>query len=545
MDLLLGHGAYANVYLKINQAYKEFRKSDRIDYDICMNVFTKEITACYILQDLKHVIKINDIQATSDIGYSMPLYPRTLHDVIHSKEYREKNRHQIIQSLVSTLAIAQHRKIIHRDIKPTNILVDEDNNIAIADWGLCKFIYSNNYVSQSVQSLWHKAPEIIIFKYEEDEIEETKIDVWSVGIIWLELICGRLFTTKYKQTHLIELFSYLGEPEMHLSIHRYYKYFEPRIDKSKKLDIETMPITDIEKSVLKRMLEFDPFKRISFIEILEQAYLGKWEEPIKQSIAQIPICCENVIDNLSKRELYKELIDVFHWLDIAFIYNLLICIDICFSKEKLSKVDKYITIVACGYLHERFFYGDIIRDEKYYLGQLQDILEKTKVYKIIDITYEFKKKINTILVHLEYNIFQTYTFYNTINEMCQNKTEMNEMYMICILLKVEVNMIQCTHNEMIQHMLSIMNKMNKYQWLMQEWRTESDNIDDTINEQDQRIIDTYKSEYIQGLLNERIDSDNININTNREPKQKTNMILNDLATTPTLYRAYLNKESTM
>jgi serine/threonine protein kinase len=73
---------------------------------------------------------------------------------------------------------------MHRDIKPENILIDSQNILKLADFGLSRTISFNNTVlTQPVVTLWYRAPELLL----GCDQYSFSIDMWSVGCIFFEL----------------------------------------------------------------------------------------------------------------------------------------------------------------------------------------------------------------------------------------------------------------------------------------------------------------------------------------------------------------------
>ncbi|MFQ6646363.1 hypothetical protein Gotur_020219 [Gossypium turneri] len=97
-----------------------------------------------------------------------------------------------------------NRKIIHLDIKPQNILLDENFNAKVSDFGLSKLIEKDQ--SQVVTSMrgtpGYMAPEWL------SSIITEKVDVYSFGIVVLEILCGRRIIDESQQNerYLLELF---------------------------------------------------------------------------------------------------------------------------------------------------------------------------------------------------------------------------------------------------------------------------------------------------------------------------------------------------
>lgn len=86
---------------------------------------------------------------------------------------------------------------LHRDLKPDNIMLSENKNIKIADFGLAREI--SNMMTKEVGTPLYRAPEVLRGSYDE------KCDVWSVGLILYNMLTGEeLFKHINRKIELIE-----------------------------------------------------------------------------------------------------------------------------------------------------------------------------------------------------------------------------------------------------------------------------------------------------------------------------------------------------
>jgi len=102
--------------------------------------------------------------------------------------------------------------ILHRDIKPQNILVDSSTNaIYLADFGSAKKICSNNEANVAyICSRYYRAPELIFANLEYD----SSIDIWSYGCLLAEMLQGKpFFQGESTVDQLVQIMKILGTPD--------------------------------------------------------------------------------------------------------------------------------------------------------------------------------------------------------------------------------------------------------------------------------------------------------------------------------------------
>jgi len=126
----------------------------------------------------------------------------------------------IFKQLLDALNYMHSEKYVHRDIKSSNILIDQNFRLKLADFGLARSIEpplldklhdrgNSQEFTNKVITLWYRPPELLLgaTKY------GTAVDIWSAGCILAELILGRpLFTGKSEMEQLQLIFDMVGTP---------------------------------------------------------------------------------------------------------------------------------------------------------------------------------------------------------------------------------------------------------------------------------------------------------------------------------------------
>ena len=136
------------------------------------------------------------------------------------KKHLEKSPHiandrrvikQYLQQICTGIAYCHMHRILHRDLKPQNLLIDKrTNKLKLADFGLARaFGIPVRTYTHEVVTLWYRAPEILLGARHYS----TPVDIWSIGCIFAEMINQQpLFPGDSEIDELFRIFRELGTP---------------------------------------------------------------------------------------------------------------------------------------------------------------------------------------------------------------------------------------------------------------------------------------------------------------------------------------------
>jgi len=148
-----------------------------------------------------------------DVYLVMPKMDRSLAQVIKSDQ-KLSDRHVqfFLYQILRGLEYMHSAGVIHRDLKPDNILVNAQNcRIKITDFGLARGVLKedNEKLTEYVVTRWYRAPEVMC----SSRLYDEQIDVWSVGCISAELYTRQpLFKGRNHIDQLQLIFHIMGSP---------------------------------------------------------------------------------------------------------------------------------------------------------------------------------------------------------------------------------------------------------------------------------------------------------------------------------------------
>jgi len=181
--------------------------------------------------------------------------------------------------MIAGLNFCHARRILHRDLKPQNLLIDRNGALKLADFGLARaFGIPVRTYTHEVVTLWYRAPEILLGQQQYS----TPVDMWSIGTIFAEMVMKcPLYPGDSEIDELFKIFRTLGTPNEELwpgvSKLPDYKPTFPNwpvagMDKTITLWGSTSVVDPRGLDLLSAMLVYEPAKRISAKQSMSHPY---------------------------------------------------------------------------------------------------------------------------------------------------------------------------------------------------------------------------------------------------------------------------------
>jgi len=252
---LLGVGASAKVYHATNietgksVAVKVISKKKLINGEFAANI-EREIS---ILRRLHHpnIIDLFEVLASKSKIYFVVEFAEAgelFEEVAKNEKLTEDHARRYFRQLISAVKHCHSRGVFHRDLKLDNLLLDENDNLKVTDFGLSavkKQIRPDGLLHTVCGTPSYVAPEILAKK----GYDGAKADVWSCGVVLFTVTAGYLPFNDYNITVL------------------YRKIYRGQFRFPKWMSCDL-------KNLLSRMLDTNPKTRISVDEILEDPWFS-------------------------------------------------------------------------------------------------------------------------------------------------------------------------------------------------------------------------------------------------------------------------------
>ena len=298
---IIGIGAYGIIISAIdtqnnNQvvAIKKLKRiSDIIDLkriarEILIMKYCQHENIVPLLDVIIHYNKDEKMNKIADVYLVMEKMDSDLQKIIASKQELSDEHYQfILYQVLRALYFLHSANIIHRDFKPSNVLINEDCTVKLCDFGMSRGIKEENILlTEYVVTRYYRAPEVMLSSHHYTK----KIDVWSVGCTFAELLNKKFMFPGDNYIAQIKLIiDTLGTQDIkdldfisNSSAKNFVMQFQ-NIPKKKFKDILKSE-NPLAVDLVEKMLVSNPDKRYSIEDCLNHPYLKNMREGIEDPV---------------------------------------------------------------------------------------------------------------------------------------------------------------------------------------------------------------------------------------------------------------------
>ncbi|CAD6646843.1 XXYS1_4_G0022250.mRNA.1.CDS.1 [Saccharomyces cerevisiae] len=232
----LGKGAYGTV---CSVKFKGRSPAARIAVKKISNIFNKEILLKRAIRELKfmnffkghkNIVNLIDLEIVTSSPYDglycyQELIDYDLAKVIHSSvQLSEFHIKYFLYQILCGLKYIHSADVIHRDLKPGNILCTLNGCLKICDFGLARGIHAGFFkchstvqphITNYVATRWYRAPELLL----SNQPYSKSVDIWAVGCILAEFYARKpVFMGRDSMHQIFEIIKVLGTPDKDILI---------------------------------------------------------------------------------------------------------------------------------------------------------------------------------------------------------------------------------------------------------------------------------------------------------------------------------------
>jgi len=234
-------------------------------------------------------------QGFRDIYIVTELMDTDLHRIIRSpQDLSDDHVRYFVYQVIRGLKFLHSANVLHRDLKPNNLLVNANCDLKICDLGLARMsdnAEQPNLMTCYVVTRWYRAPELLL----GNKKYTASIDMWSVGTILAELLSRKPLLPGKNYVEMLQMInSYIGTPtrdDVPFASEKAMRFIDT-LPRTSPRDWKTVfpKANPLAIDLLSKLLVWNPEKRLSAAECLAHPYMAELHDPDDEPI------CESVFD---------------------------------------------------------------------------------------------------------------------------------------------------------------------------------------------------------------------------------------------------------
>lgn len=254
----------------------------------------REIRLLRHFRDHENIISVEEVLRPSSTDFDeifivQEYMQSDLGRILHSSQPLSEDHFQyFLWQILRGLKYIHSANVLHRDLKPQNILINEDCLVKICDFGLARGMDEQSpFMTEYVATRWYRAPEIM-FSF---DTYTKAVDVWSVGCIFAEMFFRKPFFPGVDYVNQLKLIlAMMGTPSKEYFErvgNQMVRKFLEGLPHVKKTPLQSMfpKASPLALDLLDRMLDWNPETRITIEEALAHPFLATYHD-----VADEPSC---------------------------------------------------------------------------------------------------------------------------------------------------------------------------------------------------------------------------------------------------------------
>jgi casein kinase II subunit alpha len=226
----VGRGKYSEVFEGINTVNNE-RCIIKILKPVKKKKIKREIKILQNLRGGPNIVKLLDI-----VRDQQSKTPSLIFEYVNSTDFKvlyptltDSDIRYYIYELLKALDYCHSQGIMHRDVKPHNVMIDHElRKLRLIDWGLAEFYHPGKEYNVRVASRYFKGPELLVDLQDYD----YSLDMWSLGCMFAGMIFRKepFFYGHDNHDQLVKIAKVLGTDDLNVYLHKYRIELDPQLE---------------------------------------------------------------------------------------------------------------------------------------------------------------------------------------------------------------------------------------------------------------------------------------------------------------------------